>query len=117
MRDIRDDIFRRVAERRIRAAIIADDPGILAETGAAAEAARNGTGIVFIDSGRIGDLERVNEALQQTGLRDRVEIAFGGNVRLENVDALKTMDVDILDIGRAIVDAPLLDMRMDVIEV
>ena len=27
------------------------------------------------------------------------------------------MDVDILDIGRAIVDAPLLDMRMEVIAV
>jgi hypothetical protein len=29
---------------------------------------------------------------------------------------LKGMDVDILDIGRQIVDAPLLDMRLEVIE-
>ena len=27
------------------------------------------------------------------------------------------MDVDILDIGRPIIDAPLLDMRMEVIDV
>jgi nicotinate-nucleotide pyrophosphorylase (carboxylating) len=82
----------------------------------ACQAVRNGANIVFIDSGRIDDLDRVSESLKQVGLRDRVEIAFGGNIRLENIDVLKTMDVDILDIGRAIVDAPLLDMRMEVIE-
>jgi len=35
---------------------------------------------------------------------------------VEGVDELRGMDVDILDIGRQIVDAPLLDMRLEVIE-
>lgn len=83
----------------------------------ACQAARNGANIVFIDSGRKSDLGRVSEALKQAGLRSRVEIAFGGNVRLEDVAALKASDVDILDVGRQILDAPLLDMRMEVVEV
>ena len=83
----------------------------------ACQAARNGAGVIFIDSGRQADLCRVGEALNQAGLRDCVEIAFGCNIRLGDIDALKTLDVDILDIGRRIVDAPLLDMRMEVIEV
>jgi len=83
----------------------------------ACQAARNGANIVFIDSGRQSDLGRVSEALNQAGLRGRVEIAFGGHVRLDDVAALKASDVDILDIGRQIMDAPLLDMRMEVVEV
>ena len=91
-----------------------DDSDISLE---ACQAVLNGAHIVFIDSGRIEDLLTVSVALKDAGLRDGVEIAFGGNIRLENIDTLKAMDVDILDIGRAIVDAPLLDMRLEVIQV
>jgi nicotinate-nucleotide pyrophosphorylase (carboxylating) len=45
-----------------------------------------------------------------------VQVAFGGGVTLDDVDALKALDLDILDIGRHIVDAPLLDMRLDIVE-
>ena len=34
--------------------------------------------------------------------------------RLEDIEDLKRVDVDILDIGRQIVDAPLLDIRLEV---
>lgn len=81
----------------------------------ALEAAAHGAGIVFIDTGNREDIRRVSDALRSSGLRERVRIAFAGNVRLEDVVVLKTMDVDILDVGRAIVDAPLLDMRMEVV--
>jgi len=82
----------------------------------ACQAAQNGAGIIFIDSGRIDDLDRVSDALKLASLRDRVEIAFGGNIQLNDIETLKKRDVDILDIGRAIVDAPLLDMRMEIME-
>jgi nicotinate-nucleotide pyrophosphorylase (carboxylating) len=49
-------------------------------------------------------------------MRGKVNIAFGGDIRLGNIDELKTLDIDILDIGRQIVDAPLLDMRLDVVD-
>lgn len=81
----------------------------------ACEAVDHGADIVFIDSGRRQDIKSVMGRLKQLGWRDRVKIAFGGNIQLEDVKPLKTLDVDILDIGRQIIDAPLLDMRLEVI--
>ena len=80
------------------------------------EAVEHGADIIFIDSGKHDDLRRVGKKLRQSGLRDRVKIAFGGGIRLEDIERLKNLDVDILDIGRQIVDAPLLDMRLEVVE-
>ncbi len=79
------------------------------------EAASCGAGIVFVDTGNKDDVRLASEVLRDSGLREGVKIAFGGNVRLEDVAELKSIDVDILDVGRAIVDAPLLDMRMEVV--
>jgi nicotinate-nucleotide pyrophosphorylase (carboxylating) len=81
----------------------------------ACEAIEYGADILFVDSGSQTDLTRISSRLRRLGLRERVKIAFGGNIRLEDIDAIKSLDVDILDIGRQIVDAPLLDMRMEVI--
>lgn len=81
----------------------------------ACEAVDHGADIIFIDSGRQQDIKSVMGRLKQLGWRDRVKIAFGGNIQLEDVKPLKTLDVDILDIGRQIIDAPLLDMRLEVI--
>jgi nicotinate-nucleotide pyrophosphorylase (carboxylating) len=80
------------------------------------EAVESGAQILHVDTGNMDDLPPVLEGLNRRRLRDRVLIAFSGNVRLEDVDALRHMDVDILDIGRQIVDAPLLDMRLEVVE-
>jgi nicotinate-nucleotide pyrophosphorylase (carboxylating) len=80
------------------------------------EAVEYGADIIFIDTGQISDVKKVVERLNQTGMRNKVKIAFGGGVCLEHMDELKTLDIDILDIGRQIIDAPLLDMRMEVID-
>jgi nicotinate-nucleotide pyrophosphorylase (carboxylating) len=80
----------------------------------ACEAVRCGASIIFIDTGRMEDIGCVSRALSAHGLRRNVKIAFAGNIRAEDIETLKSMDVDILDVGRAIVDAPLLDMRMEV---
>lgn len=81
----------------------------------ACEAAQFGADIVFIDTGRPSDVNMVVEGLAQLGLRKNISIAFGGGITLESIDELKAMDIDILDIGRQIVDAPLLDMRMEIL--
>jgi len=83
----------------------------------ACEAAESGAHTVFIDSGKPDDVRRIGERLRQLGLREKVKIAFGGGVNLEAIGELKALDIDILDIGRQIVDAPLLDMRLEIIEV
>ncbi|HEY6004313.1 MAG TPA: hypothetical protein VIV57_15665 [Anaeromyxobacter sp.] len=80
----------------------------------ACEAAEHGAAVVFVDTGRREDVARVTDALVRRGLRGRVQVAFGGGVTLGDVDALRALDLDILDVGRDIVDAPLLDMRLDV---
>jgi nicotinate-nucleotide pyrophosphorylase (carboxylating) len=83
----------------------------------ALQAVEHGADVVFIDTGRAEDVEAVARSLDRHGLRKQVQLAFGGGVTLENVDALKVLDLDILDIGRQIVDAPLLDMRLEIIDV
>jgi len=81
----------------------------------ARDAVHYGAHILHIDTGRPDDIPPIARELVRLGIRDRVKIAFSGNIKLEDLDVLKTLDVDLLDIGRKIVDAPLLDMRMEVI--
>jgi nicotinate-nucleotide pyrophosphorylase (carboxylating) len=83
----------------------------------AVRAAAGGASIVFVDSGLIDDAERAISALKAHGLRSSVKVAFAGGVQLRDIETLAEIGVDIVDIGRPIVDAPLLDMRLDVVDV
>lgn len=78
----------------------------------ACEAVRNGAGIVFVDTGEIDDARKVLAALRENRLRHQAKVVFAGDISFEDLDQLKQLDLDFLDVGRAIVDAPLLDMRM-----
>jgi nicotinate-nucleotide pyrophosphorylase (carboxylating) len=80
----------------------------------ACQAAEHGADVVFVDTGRPADVSLVTQALGRRGLRGRVQVAYGGGVTLAELDALRALDLDILDIGREIVDAPLLDLRLEV---
>ena len=81
----------------------------------ALEASCEGADIIMVDTGKIEDLKLVSEKLVDAGLRSSVELAFGGSINLEDIPKFLTLDVDILDIGRAIIDAPMLDIRLDVV--
>jgi nicotinate-nucleotide pyrophosphorylase (carboxylating) len=83
----------------------------------ACEAAKHGATVVFIDTGRPDDVKLVAEVLIRRGLRSRVEIGFAGGVTMETVSELRGLDIDILDIGRGIIDAPLLDMRLEIVDI
>ena len=80
----------------------------------ALEAVTLGADILFIDTGNMDDLNKVSARIKKAGRRNKIEIAFGGNIQLEEIEKLKTIDVDILDVGRAIIDAPLLDLKYEV---
>ncbi len=80
----------------------------------ACDAVACGASILSIDTGCRNDVKKVVGKLVERGLREKVSIAFSGGVSLEDMDELKTLDIDILDIGRKILDAPLLDMRLEV---
>jgi len=81
----------------------------------AAEAAAAGAAILMLDTGDPEDIDRVAGRLREMGLRDRVRLAFAGGIALQDIEALAARDVDILDVGTAIVDAPLLPLRFDVL--
>ena len=81
------------------------------------EAAKLNADIVFVDSGHPEDLRGLADLLNRKGLRERVKIAFGGSVKIEDIDRFKILPVDILEIGRPIVDAPLLDLKLEVVEI
>ncbi len=78
-------------------------------------AAQMGAHIIMIDTGREDDINKVDLVLRKRRLRHRVKIAFGGEIRLEDLRDLRRAPLEIVDIGKAIVDALLLDMKMDVL--
>ena len=73
-----------------------------------------GATTVFVDTGVPLDLKPVVERLDALGARGRVEVAFAGGVQPGDVDELVRLGADALCVGRSIVDAPLLDMRLSV---
>jgi len=83
----------------------------------AAGAATAGAAVVMVDTGRRKDLDDVIRSLKREGLRSQVSIAFAGDISLGDLDGIARMDVDIVDIGYAILDAPCLPMRFDVVDV
>ncbi|MGE5485676.1 MAG: nicotinate-nucleotide pyrophosphorylase [Ignavibacteriales bacterium] len=81
----------------------------------ALEAASLGAGVLMVDTGDTADLVRVRDTLLGNGLRHRVRLAFGGGIKIEHLPYLSDMGIDIVDIGTEIVDAPMLDFRLDVV--
>lgn len=70
----------------------------------------------MIDTGQISDLTACIEELCRLGGRNQVQVAFSGNVRIRDIPVMADLGVDILGIGKEIIDAQLLDMRLDVVE-
>lgn len=98
--------------QRVRAIQIRGETAAIgAEAVAAAEA---GADILMVDTGRLEDARAVSAAVRDRHVRERVRIAFSGGLRIEDLAGLQAEDIDIIDIGRAIIDAPLLDMTLDV---
>jgi nicotinate-nucleotide pyrophosphorylase (carboxylating) len=104
-------------ERAIRAGMAVEHGPVAVQVKSVDEAMfayRAGGRIIMVDTGDIADLAAVNEALVGAGCRDEVHLAFGGGVRLEDLGAVRAAGADAADIGRAILDAPLLDLRMTI---
>lgn len=83
----------------------------------AVEAAETGAKVIMVDTGRQEDAGDVIRALKEKDLRDLVLVAFAGNIILEELGSISQLGIDIIDIGYAILDAPCLPMRFDVVDV
>jgi nicotinate-nucleotide pyrophosphorylase (carboxylating) len=84
---------------------------IATETRAAIE---SGAEILMVDTGRLEDLDLVARLVHESGRRQRTTIAFAGDIAMEDIPDVAAHDVDILDIGRAVLDAPIVDIKFDV---
>ncbi|MCR4441984.1 MAG: quinolinate phosphoribosyl transferase [Peptococcaceae bacterium] len=87
---------------------------IVSETEAAL---RGGAHVLMVDTGSPEDLLKVSRKVKEAGMRDRIQLAFAGSVKISDIPVFIEYDVDILDIGSQIIDAPLLDLKMDVVHV
>jgi nicotinate-nucleotide pyrophosphorylase (carboxylating) len=74
-----------------------------------------GCGIVMVDTGSLDDLSRIDDALRVDGTRERVRLAFAGGVTETDLVPVRAAGADIVDVGRAVLDAPLWDVRMEVV--
>lgn len=83
----------------------------------AAEALKEGARVLMVDTGCLEDLSRVRNVVIGFGLRREVRIAFGGGVDENNLEKVIDAGAEIVDVGRAIIDAPILDFSLDVIGV
>lgn len=81
----------------------------------AVDAARFGAAILMVDTGDLADVDVVSKALHTENLREHVQLAFAGNLRLTDLAAVALHDVDAVDIGYGMLDAPCLPMRFDVV--
>jgi nicotinate-nucleotide pyrophosphorylase (carboxylating) len=86
---------------------VTDVPGALL-------AVRAGARAVMVDTGTVSVLAAVNDALRTEGVREEVTIGFGGGVTPEFLSAARAAGADVVDVGRAILDAPLWDLRVEV---
>ena len=78
-------------------------------------AAQLGAANVMIDTGRLADLDAAARALKEAGLRAAVQLTFAGNLRISDLAGLgRDHDLDAVDIGYDVVDAPCLPLRFDV---
>lgn len=83
-------------------------------TAEAEQALAGGAGILMVDTGRLEDAELVSSYLRERGRRERVRLAFAGGITERDLPLLKEMDVDIIDVGRAVLDAPMTDLRFEI---
>lgn len=78
------------------------------------QAVENGCNILMVDTGNLEDVVRCTKKVEGMGRRGQLQIAFAGGVKLDDIPKFFDYGIDMLCIGKEIVDAPLLDIKMDV---
>jgi nicotinate-nucleotide pyrophosphorylase (carboxylating) len=68
----------------------------------------------MVDTGRLADLAAVARLGESCALGAQAQVAYAGNVGPASLDGAIEAGATILDVGRAILDAPMIDLRLDV---
>ncbi len=98
---------------RIVAVQVRGDTNLVAEE--ANQALNGGAGVLMVDTGNIADIQIVMSVVNHRGFRNNVKIAFAGGVNSSCLDDVISAGADIVEVGRAIIDASILDFRFDVV--
>lgn len=80
------------------------------------QALEGGAGVFMVDTGKLEDLRRCRAVLESSGRRKEVRLSFAGGVQLTDIPQMTAERIDVLCIGKQIVDAQLLDMKLDVLQ-
>lgn len=72
-------------------------------------AVQAGCGVVMVDNGDLASLHHIAAALRSDG--SLVTLAFAGGVRADDLTEAAAAGATIVDIGRAVLEAPLWDLR------
>lgn len=83
-------------------------------TAEAGLALKGGAHILMVDTGRAEDVARLSAHLCRLGMRERVCLAFAGGVTQSHLPLLREVDLDVIDVGRAVLDAPMADLRFEI---
>lgn len=80
----------------------------------ARQAIVNGASIIMADTGVADTLGEINQYLVSLNIRHKCKLAFSGGVTYDMLAYISEQGADIVDVGREIIDAPMLDFKLDV---
>ncbi len=80
----------------------------------ASYALEHGAGVIMVDTGDLDDLRDVAQLLRSAKGAESTKLAFGGGVKKADLHEVGAIGAQFVDVGRAILDAPLLDLRLSV---
>ncbi|MDI9499136.1 MAG: quinolinate phosphoribosyl transferase [Bacillota bacterium] len=77
-----------------------------------------GAHVLMVDTGCEADLIRCRGLLDADGRRsgDEPLVAFAGDIKMEAIPRCRDLGADIICLGKAIIDAPMLDFHLDVLD-
>jgi nicotinate-nucleotide pyrophosphorylase (carboxylating) len=102
----------RLVEGRAIVVQLRGEGGSIADEAEAASS--EGAEMLMVDTGRVADLLAVAERVRSRVERHEVQLSFGGGVRAANLESVIDAGAHVIDVGRAILDAPMVDFRLDV---
>lgn len=79
------------------------------------EALEAGANVLMVDTGKVEDAIECMKTLENINSRNKVKVAYSGGVKIKDVPKYVELGIDTLCIGKEIVDAPLLDMKIDIL--
>ncbi len=71
---------------------------------------------LMIDTGKLEDVRCCYDTVLKCGKAGKVVIGYAKGIRIRDIPELINEPIDVLCIGKEIVDAPLLDMKLDVVQ-